>query len=734
VLVGGKGGVGKTSTAAAMGIRAADAGMPTLVASTDPAHSLGDALQTDLAGGKAVPVPGCDGLFALEVDPAEAIARFREAVTAFRPSDLGLGGLAEELLDGLGLSAFADILDEPPPGLDELLALAEVVELTSGGPQDVIDVAADDLDDFDARLAARTGASAPPSSRVPYRRVILDTAPTGHTLRLLALPKFLDSLIGKLLGLRRRLGRVLAAAVAVGAVGQGVEAKIDAAAAKLAGWQARVAALKEILVDAETTSFCVVTVPTEVAMAETERLLDSLRDQGISTRHVVVNQVVDASGGPAYLQRLRKGQDATLAKLLGPAAGPDWAGVDVTRVAYFDMELRGVYPLRFFGERAFAGDHWASFLAPPDAGAQGQMVDAGTNNCRFVVVGGKGGVGKTSSAAALALKAADAGHNTLIVSTDPAHSLGDVLGMRLKVSEGTPTAVEEASHRRLWAIEVDPEAAARRFQETVRRLGAEAAATEGGSRGLMDSIAGELGLADFAEVLDTLPPGVDELVALAKVVSLLEEGAMGVRFDRIVIDTAPTGHTLRLLRFPDFLDRFVTRLLRLRQRLSAASSAISGVSAAFGAVLGGGRKAPPKPAAAPDAAGQSSAADTLRTFQRQMRQLSDILHDEKRAEFCVVTIPTELALLESRRLLAALRKDGVAVRHVVLNRLVEPEDEAGARFVERLARGHAKCLARAREMAAARGMAVTAVPFFDTEVTGPPGLRALGTALFRKAG
>lgn len=72
-----------------------------------------------------------------------------------------------------------------------------------------------------------------------------------------------------------------------------------------------------------------------------------------------------------------------------------------------------------------------------------------------------------------------------------------------------------------------------------------------------------LGLADFADVFDAVPPGVDELVALAKVVALARADSYGVHFDRVIVDTAPTGHTLRLLTFPEFLDRFIERLLLL---------------------------------------------------------------------------------------------------------------------------------------------------------------------------
>jgi arsenite-transporting ATPase len=102
-------------------------------------------------------------------------------------------------------------------------------------------------------------------------------------------------------------------------------------------------------------------------------------------------------------------------------------------VAYYDLELRGVYPLRFLADKAFSAPEWAPLVgAPPAGGAAGGGALTGAGRCQFVVMGGKGGVGKTSTSAALALRCADAGLRTLIVSTDPAHSLGDVLQVRAR--------------------------------------------------------------------------------------------------------------------------------------------------------------------------------------------------------------------------------------------------------------------------------------------------------------
>ena len=143
VFVGGKGGVGKTTTTAALAVALADSGLRTLVVSTDPAHSLGDALMVPLSGqgGGAVPVSGCPGpdgtenLDALEIDPAAALADLSEALAAFdlkgAAAEVG-GQAAADLVDKLGLGDFVAILENPPPGVDELVALSEVLRLAKG--------------------------------------------------------------------------------------------------------------------------------------------------------------------------------------------------------------------------------------------------------------------------------------------------------------------------------------------------------------------------------------------------------------------------------------------------------------------------------------------------------------------------------------------------------------------------------------------------------------------------
>ena len=691
IFVGGKGGVGKTTTSSALAVRLADGGLSTLIVSTDPAHSLSDALMQDVSGGSPVEVNGCPTLLAMEVETEEAVARFRAAVGGFRASDLGLGGVAEEVLSKLGLDEFADILDNTPPGLDELLALAETLAVVRGDA-----AGGEDGGDGNAKLA-----------RERFDRVVFDTAPTGHTLRLLAFPEFLDKLLTKIVALKSRVGGAIAL---LGGLLGGVDpaAKLDETVVRLERWQRRVSELERLLTDPDVTDFVVVGIPSRLSVAECARLLSALAEQGVSVNHLVVNQVVDASASVAYVRRVAAEQARAL-KGVDSGSSP-LSGLDLSRVPFFSMEMRGVYPLKYYASQAYGapGGHAASW---------DDLLDAPSD--RFVLVGGKGGVGKTTSSASLAVECAERGHNTLIVSTDPAHSLGDALDVDL--SGGEVVRVEGLAGASLYAIEVKVDEAVAEFKRLVAGL------SDGDGDGGSGS---SLGLADFADVFDVVPPGVDELIALAKIVALARSDSYGLHFDRVIVDTAPTGHTLRLLTFPDFLDRFIDRLLLLRSRFQGAASVVSGASSLLGNLAnglgGGGMGIGARGNGGADE--EPRAVQRLMEFQAQMRDLDGLLKDASQSEFVIVSIPSYLSLTESERLLAALTKQGIAVRRGVLNRLIPADGEDT--YIEQLAKGQAVCMAELHELATRADVSVTEVPYFDVEVRATYGLRAIGAALF----
>ena len=123
------------------------------------------------------------------------------------------------------------------------------------------------------------------------------------------------------------------------------------------------------------------------------------------------------------------------------------------------------------------------------------------------------------------------------------------------------------------------------------------------------------------------------------------------RFSRIVFDTAPTGHTLRLLSLPDFLDASIGKIVRLRQKLTSAGDAVKSL---FGVA---------------DEA-QDEAVVKLERLKAQLQEVKDLFRNEDTTEFVIVTIPTVLGISESGRLLAELRKEGVPARRLVVNQII----------------------------------------------------------------
>ena len=216
-----------------------------------------------------------------------------------------------------------------------------------------------------------------------------------------------------------------------------------------------------------------------------------------------------------------------------------------------------------------------------------------SSNTPVIFVGGKGGVGKTSISSALAIELAssasyddddDADWNVLIISTDPAHSLGDALDVDLRTQQQQssnsnnqqprPIVLSDPlTNRRLSALEVDPRAALSEFQDNLQRLFDMSSLSN-------NKFLGELGLTqELNTLLRNPPPGLDEYVALANVLdpdynTNSMNGVGKQAYDVIIVDTAPTGHTLRMLQLPQFLDGFLRTLLSLRAKLKGLANTI----------------------------------------------------------------------------------------------------------------------------------------------------------------
>ncbi|KAJ8604920.1 hypothetical protein CTAYLR_004318 [Chrysophaeum taylorii] len=631
-FVGGKGGVGKTSISGAIATKLSDDGEKVLVVSTDPAHSLGDALGQALSrGAPSQVVEASPSLFAMEIDAEGALEKWRSAVAAFDVEGFAsrYGRVAVDALRSLGIDEFLELVSNPPPGIDELVALSEVVK-----------------------------------RRDDYDRIIVDTAPTGHALRLLDLPRFADAFVGNVLKLKSKLSQLANFA------GDIVSSKelfedVDKLADRLETLHASLGAVRSALRDQELTEFVVVAIPTLLASRETRRLATSLRSkQRVAARSIVVNRVIqrfDASKARTYAANQRALLDAALGT-------PPLSKAIATRVPFVaDGELVGEHALRYFGGLAF-GD-WEDVK-------------------KLVIVGGKGGVGKTTAAASLAVFLSDGGRRVAAVSTDPAHSLGDAFDVDLP--PGTITRVAPT----LDALEIDADAAAREAAEVLK--------TSIGS----DNEA----LAQLAQTLETPPPGVDELVSLLKVLDL----ARSRDYEYIVVDTAPTGHTLRMLALPEILDDFAERAANARDRLRANPFV----------------RAFLKNQQQQQQIGDET-VDRLRDLQEKALALDVVLHDKDRTEFVMVCAPNDLSISETARLKTALDDAGVQADRLVVNGLLDDDEPSLDAFAAKRRANQDAALDDIHQLSEASHFRITHIPQYDTDVSGVYGLRALAHALFR---
>jgi arsenite/tail-anchored protein-transporting ATPase len=249
------------------------------------------------------------------------------------------------------------------------------------------------------------------------------------------------------------------------------------------------------------------------------------------------------------------------------------------------------------------------------------------NDQRIVIVAGKGGVGKTTVAASLAVASANKGLRTLIVSTDPAHSLSDILKCRCNHS---PTRILPGLH----AIEIDADSLAAGHVAEIAHA--------------MKQYAHPETWPDIDRQLQAslTAPGTIEAALVEYLAGLLSETIES--YDRIILDTAPTGHTLRLLSLPDQLGDWTESLLDQRQRH---------------------RRMADQPGA-DESRQHRQVAERLRTRRDRLRAAHDILTDGNRACALVVLTPERLPILESRRLIQGLVQTGIQVAGLIVNGLL----------------------------------------------------------------
>ncbi|HYO56826.1 ArsA family ATPase [Archangium sp.] len=598
---GGKGGVGKTTLAAAYALRLVDEAPKekVLLVSLDPVRSLSDLLTKKLSAkpakveaeeeeaaakeskpeskgkGKAVKGKTDGGLWAMEVETAALAKGFlSKYVPALQKAAVKGTHLTEEDLGKLYAQA--------APGLEELLGLLHVVELAESGE---------------------------------FERVVVDTAPTSHTLRLLDMP----------VGLRKFLGLVKAGAERA-ASGKGKKA---AAASEeqafLEEFSARAEKLLALLKDPARTAFHLVALAEPVPEAQTRMYFTQLRERGIPVVEVVVNQVEDKEGCPACLGR--RGLQAPHVRKYQALD----KNVPVVLVGKREVAPRGLEMLKPFAREWASGKETKTLEFAPSEGppalvrapSMPPIAAPPLPPTRLIFFVGQGGVGKSSCAAAAAVTLTEKEGPVLLISTDPAHSLSDVLQSRLTDVE-TPVKGTKG----LYARELD---IAAWFNNLRKRWKEKAEKAFEGAPKTGNDVPADLLL--FRNLLDAAPPGMDELAAL----SCLTDALVQERFKRIVVDGAPMVSSMRVVELADTAKVWFTALNGVLSRYKSK--------------------------------GLGELAEDMAAFLKHIKRFEDALASPNESRFVVVTRGEDLAAARSERLVEYLKERKLQVERVLVNRV-----------------------------------------------------------------
>ena len=441
LLFTGKGGVGKTSAACATALTLADSGKKVLLVSTDPASNLQDVFSMELTG-SGVAIPDAPNLVVANLDPIQAAAEYRESVIApYR------GKLPDSVL----------------ANMEEQLSGSCTVEIAA-------------FNEFSNFITD-------PAMKERYHHIIFDTAPTGHTLRMLQLPSAWSNFISESTHGASCLGQL-----------SGLEQRKDV-------YKNAVAALT----DAKQTTLVLVSRPEYVPLQEAARASNELRALGVNNQILVINGVL-AEFDDAISESLYKKQQNALTGM------PDTLKIlpefDIPLRAYNIMGLNNIRSLLTSDEYKLNPAQLMDTAIP----TLGTVIeDLHQSGKKVIFTMGKGGVGKTTIAAAIALGLAGKGAKVHLTTTDPAAHLNYVI----------------AEHPNISVSHIDEHAELAKYKEEVLQKARETMSVD-----------------DLAYVEEDLRSPCTQEIAVFRAFAQIVERAEN---EVVVIDTAPTGHTLLLL-------------------------------------------------------------------------------------------------------------------------------------------------------------------------------------------
>ena len=474
IFFSGKGGVGKSTMSCATALWLSRKGYKTLLVTTDPAPNLRDIFGQKI-GHKITPITGIENLQAIEIDPNIASEEYRDRIIA----------PVREILDEKNLKSMKEQLDSPC--VEEVAAFDKFIEF---------------MDDPD------------------YDVVVFDTAPTGHTIRLLELPS----------GWNETLQNNSSTCIGPVASLQSAKLKYEKAISYLQ--------------DKNKTSFIFVLKPENSSLLETKRSSEELKKLGINISALIVNGILPGEECNDDFFRNKKEEEQKIVKKIRS----EFKNLPKTFYPLMDSEVSGIELLDKVGRFLFSGEKQIKpdvLSERPATGSSDETssLDIAINQeeiykllsvedgTRYIFFTGKGGVGKSTIACTTSVYLAGKGLKTLIVTTDPASHLQDIFEQEIT---HTPAAIKGLDN--LFAARIDQAKALKEYKKRI-----------------LESVK------DFDDDTkksveeDLNSPCAEEMSAFEKFMSYFEPDG----YDAVIFDTAPTGHTLRLLELPSDWKGFI---------------------------------------------------------------------------------------------------------------------------------------------------------------------------------
>jgi len=603
----GKGGVGKTSMACTHAVRQAEEGHRTLIVTTDPASNLADVFEQEI-GHKVTKIDKLSNLWAMEIDSDQATQEYiNRAMDPIR-------------------AAFPQ-------------KMVEVMEEQMSGPCTAEVAAFDRFTDF---------LDTPEDQSLEFDMIIFDTAPTGHTIRLLELPGEWSQSIDE-------------ASAGSGQTCLGPAAAIQDSKYK---YERALAAMR----DSAQTTFIFVLHPEQISINETRRAITELRKLNIDNYRLIVNGIIPPEGAKNPLFAARAEMQARyLSQIEAEFSYP------IERMTLLSGEIKGVERLQQVAEIFFDGASARTISRPPSGASinlreitpldQIRARVSPNGHHRTVFFAGKGGVGKTIASCITAVWLARQGNKTLLLTTDPAAHIGDVLDSPVS-DEISPVKGQP----NLWAVKIDPKAAAETYKERIL--------DDARQRGRP-----EKAIRVMEEELNS--PCTEEMAAFDKFIEYASEGA----WESVIFDTAPTGHTLRLLELPVEWSKQID--------IKVFSSV------------------------------DATAADDV--AKQRFGKVIEMMRDPEQSTFAFVMYPEATPIIEAWRAAEELSTVGINPGLVVANMVIPPE-KVDTDFTQARRQMQEKYL---QEISTRFQLPVAQIPLLPNEIKGLDMLAELGELIFQ---